>query len=165
MGLWLVMKLIVPLMIWVLIWFFVGPSYPSWNTTTGVNWLRICSQSLLRLNCLYERSWKDNVACHPFSKGEGDCHWLYIYHKCSFVDNYCIDIYPSFYLLTLFTSIYPSYIEWIHVIWILQIRKFQLQVWVALYNWLVVIQIPQIQPVSCIGQAKHVGWSCSLSYW
>ena len=33
---------------------------------------------------------------------------------------------------------------------------------VALYNWLVVIHISQIQPGSCIGQSKHVGRSWSL---
>ena len=82
-----------------------------------------------------------------------------------FLGNYCSNIYPYFYLFTLFYSIYSTYIEWIHVVQILQIRKFQHQVRIALYYWMVVIQIVQIQPGSCIVQSKNFGWYWSPSYW
>ena len=74
------------------------------------------------------------------------------------------NVYPSLSLFTFFSSIYSAYIEWIHVIQILQIHKFQHQIRVAICNWLVVLNILLIQPGFFIGQSSHVRWCWSLSY-
>ena len=41
--LWLAVKLLVPLMLWVFPWIFLGPSYPYWTSLTRFHWLRCCS--------------------------------------------------------------------------------------------------------------------------
>ena len=64
-----------------------------------------------------------------------------------FSGNYCSNVYTFFYLFTLFTSIYSTYIECIHDVQILQILKFQHQVRMALYDWLVIPK-PKLAPVS-----------------
>ena len=84
--------------------------------------------------------------------------------KGLFVGDYWNKFYPSFSMVVFFSFIHLVYIEWIYVVQILQIRKFWHQVRVALCNWLVVLNIYKIQPGSCIGQARHVGWFWSLSY-
>ena len=101
----------------------------------------------------------------PFIQGRGRLPSVVHLPKSFFVGNYWSNIYSYSYLFDLFYSIYSTYIEWIHVVQIIQIRKFQHQVRVVLCDWLVVIQIPKIQPGSCIGQSKHVGLFWYLSYW
>ena len=100
----------------------------------------------------------ENMMLHAnFYYSKGDYHWFSVYHKGSVVGNSCSNIYPSLYLLTLFSSIYSTFIEWMHVLLICQIRKFQHQIRVALCRLLMVLNIYQIQPGSCIIQVIHVG--------
>ena len=74
---------------------------------------------------------KCGVSCHPFSKYKGKFHWLYIYHKY-FLGNCCSNIYSSSSLFAFFSSVYSTYVEWMHVVQILQIQKFQYQFRMAL---------------------------------
>ena len=95
--------------------------------------------------------------CMKFLLGRGKLSPVVHLPYRNVLGNYCSNIYPYFYLLALFSYIYYTYVERIYTVQNLQIRKFQHQVRMALCDRLVEIHIYQIQPGSCIGQAKHVG--------
>ena len=98
LGLWLVIKLVVPLMFWVLI--FVEPQSPSWSALLGLHLVRHCYWSLLNtllsivmaikilwyMSHLILGQWRLSLVIHQ--------SWRY------FCNNFCSNIYPYFYLFT-----------------------------------------------------------------